>query len=59
MRREDGAWHGQDVRNNSAWNQRFFVLANTRDLASVELAQAEIEYAVRYLERAPSNQARL
>lgn len=44
-----------DLRNNSAWNQRYFVLQHTADLASADLVSREIDYALRYIQRAPSN----
>ena len=33
---------GEDLRNNSAWNQRYFVLQQTADLSSPELIAAEV-----------------
>ena len=44
-----------DLRNNSAWNQRYFVLQHTADLASADLVSREIDYALRYIQRALSN----
>ena len=35
----------EDIRNNSAWNQRYFVLANTTDLEG-EPVQQEIEWVI-------------
>lgn len=47
-----------DFRNNSAWNHRFFVLTNNSskpfDLA---LRDQEIDYAFKYIKKAPNNQS--
>ena len=45
----------QDLRNNSAWNQRYFVLQNTADLKQADVVRGEVAYALRYIEMAPSN----
>ena len=34
-----------DVRNNSAWNQRYFVVSNTTDM-SLSVRQGEVEWAL-------------
>ncbi|KAJ1645881.1 CAAX geranylgeranyltransferase alpha subunit [Coemansia asiatica] len=51
----------QDVRNNSAWNQRYFVLVqgDTSGNASIDdgVLQAEIDYAVEVIKRAPNNES--
>lgn len=47
----------QDRRNNSAWNQRYFVLRHTRDLNDAELIEAEIAFAFTYIAKAPNNQS--
>ena len=45
----------QDLRNNSAWNQRFYVLRHTIDLTDAKSVAAEVEVALSYIARAPSN----
>jgi len=45
-----------DLRNNSAWNQRNFVLTNTTP-RTLELRKQEIEYAFKYIRKAPNNQS--
>ena len=37
-----------DLRNNSAWNQRHFVLSKTKDLHSLDLIKEEIQYISSY-----------
>ena len=44
-----------DVRNNSAWNQRFYVLSHTLDLKDREVVSREIDYALTHIARAPGN----
>jgi len=38
--------HADDFRNNSAWNQRYFVISNTKDLSSLDVKKEEIEYSL-------------
>jgi len=45
-----------DLRNNSAWNQRYFVISKWKKLAR-EVIQGEIQYAIRYINKAPNNQS--
>jgi protein farnesyltransferase/geranylgeranyltransferase type-1 subunit alpha len=45
----------EDVRNNSAWNQRYFVLKATADLTSPTLLAAEVDFVEEHIERAPTN----
>ncbi len=45
----------QDLRNNSAWNQRFYVLQHTAVLKELDAMRAEVAYALRYIEAAPNN----
>ncbi|KAJ2598334.1 CAAX geranylgeranyltransferase alpha subunit [Coemansia sp. RSA 1722] len=51
----------QDVRNNSAWNQRYFALVQgetgSKVLVDDGTLQAEIEYAVEIIKRAPNNES--
>ena len=37
----------EDLRNNSAWNQRFYVLQNTQDLTQLDVVRGEVAYALR------------
>ena len=49
-----------DVRNNSAWNQRFFVRTKTLDAGRTKfpdsLAASEIEYAIPFIHKSPNNE---
>jgi len=45
----------QDLRNNSAWNQRFYVLQSSQDLKQLDVVRGEVAYALRYIDMAPSN----
>jgi protein farnesyltransferase/geranylgeranyltransferase type-1 subunit alpha len=45
-----------DVRNNSAWNQRFFVVSNTTDM-SLSVRQREVEWALAKASLAPNNES--
>mmetsp|Transcript_16948 Transcript_16948/g.41645 ORF Transcript_16948/g.41645 Transcript_16948/m.41645 type:complete len:176 (-) Transcript_16948:233-760(-) len=44
----------QDIRNNSAWNQRFFVFKNTTGFTR-EVIKSEIEYTFKALMKTPNN----
>ncbi|KAF9912212.1 CAAX geranylgeranyltransferase alpha subunit [Lobosporangium transversale] len=46
-----------DVRNNSAWNQRYFVVAFGPKELSNEIVQREVEYAKSKIERTPNNES--
>lgn len=46
-----------DVRNNSAWNHRFFVLNKTNALSNVETVETECEYALNLMILAPGNES--
>jgi len=50
----------QDVRNNSAWNQRFFVIKKTlkegTEKIPDDIAKAEIEFAVPLIHKSPNNE---
>ena len=37
----------EDLRNNSAWNQRFYVLQSTQDLTQLDVVRGEVAYALR------------
>ena len=37
----------QDLRNNSAWNQRFYVLQSSQDLKQLDVVRGEVAYALR------------
>jgi|TARA_B100000524_G_scaffold347032_1_gene248237 protein farnesyltransferase/geranylgeranyltransferase type-1 subunit alpha len=44
-----------DVRNNSAWSHRYFVLEKTADLRSADCVNQEVEYARGHILLAPNN----
>jgi len=44
-----------DVRNNSAWNQRYFVISNTTKGGAATAAAQEIAYAKMRIEQTPCN----
>jgi len=45
-----------DLRNNSAWNQRYFVISKWKKLTP-EVIRDEIQYAFKYILKAPNNQS--
>ena len=45
-----------DLRNNSAWNQRFFVISKTSAWTKAVKA-AEIDYGFSFIKSAPNNQS--
>jgi len=45
-----------DLRNNSAWNQRYFVVSKWKKLTP-EVISEEIQYAFKYIMKAPNNQS--
>lgn len=47
----------RDVRNNSAWNERFWVAERLGWLADPAAAAAEVEFALQQARRAPSNES--
>jgi protein farnesyltransferase/geranylgeranyltransferase type-1 subunit alpha len=51
----DDLLHG-DLRNNSAWNQRYFVVAKWKKLAN-EVIREELQYAVKFINKAANNQS--
>jgi len=46
----------RDLRNNSAWNQRYFVVSRTEGL-TLEVRRREIPYTIKYIKQAPNNQS--
>jgi len=46
----------QDIRNNSAWNQRYFVVSNTTDM-SLTVRQSEVHWALEKAALAPNNES--
>lgn len=48
---------GEDVRNNSAWNQRFFVISRRGSPVDESVLQAEAEYAMKMIVLAPNNES--
>jgi protein farnesyltransferase/geranylgeranyltransferase type-1 subunit alpha len=47
---------GEDLRNNSVWNQRHFVVSGTTGFTD-EVVSREIEYAMKYIRKAPNNES--
>jgi protein farnesyltransferase/geranylgeranyltransferase type-1 subunit alpha len=47
----------RDVRNNSAWNERYWVAEQLGWFANAETVKAEVEYALQQARRAPSNES--
>ena len=54
----------EDLRNNSAWNERWFVIQHTRlagkegdAKAEHEVIENEIKYAQAYIDKAPNNES--
>jgi len=45
-----------DLRNNSAWNQRYFVVSKWKKLTP-DVIREEIQYAFKYILKAPNNQS--
>jgi len=45
-----------DLRNNSAWNQRYFVVSKWQKLTKPVISD-EIQYALKYILKAPNNQS--
>jgi len=47
-----------DFRNNSAWNQRYFLITKNKTIKLTnEIRKREIEYALSYCKKAPSNES--
>jgi protein farnesyltransferase/geranylgeranyltransferase type-1 subunit alpha len=46
-----------DVRNNSAWNQRFFVISKGPEPITDEIITREIVYAIGMIHMAPHNES--
>lgn len=46
-----------DVRNNSAWNHRYYLVEGRKEKPSEEIIQREIEYAKTAIRKAPQNQS--
>jgi protein farnesyltransferase/geranylgeranyltransferase type-1 subunit alpha len=47
----------EDLRNNSAWNQRYFVISNTTGYSSDDVIKREIQFALSYIKMAPNNES--
>ncbi len=47
----------EDVRNNSAWNQRFFVIKSTNKEITGDVLSSEVEYAMRAIEGVTGNES--
>ena len=46
----------EDIRNNSAWNQRFFVMSQTGGWPAERVA-TEVQYAMEKIEKAKRNES--
>eukprot|EP00300_Choanocystis_sp_HF-7_P042579 c9313_g1_i2.p1 GENE.c9313_g1_i2~~c9313_g1_i2.p1 ORF type:complete len:150 (+),score=43.62 c9313_g1_i2:153-602(+) len=46
-----------DLRNNSAWNQRYWVLQQTNGLKNAFTLQKQIEFTFGFIELAPKNES--
>jgi len=49
----------EDIRNNSAWNHRFFIMKNTRWPFDDTLRKAEVKFALDAIQTVPHNEASL
>ena len=49
----------EDIRNNSAWNQRFFVLEQTAPEGQIkgQILQREYEYTTNAIKKVPNNES--
>ncbi|PWA23481.1 hypothetical protein CCH79_00005800 [Gambusia affinis] len=47
----------EDVRNNSAWNQRHFVISHTTGFSDPAIVQREIQYCLNQIRKAPHNES--
>eukprot|EP00011_Vannellida_sp_DIVA3-517-6-12_P002126 CAMPEP_0114626418 /NCGR_PEP_ID=MMETSP0168-20121206/11771_1 /TAXON_ID=95228 ORGANISM="Vannella sp., Strain DIVA3 517/6/12" /NCGR_SAMPLE_ID=MMETSP0168 /ASSEMBLY_ACC=CAM_ASM_000044 /LENGTH=304 /DNA_ID=CAMNT_0001837721 /DNA_START=32 /DNA_END=946 /DNA_ORIENTATION=+ len=47
----------EDLRNNSAWNHRYFVVSSTEDVSDAAVGEREIGYAFSWIQKAPNNQS--
>ncbi len=47
----------KDIRNNSAWNQRYFVINNTKDTSSPETINAEIKFCQEKIGKVVDNES--
>ncbi|VDP35404.1 unnamed protein product [Heligmosomoides polygyrus] len=47
----------EDARNNSAWNNRYFVLQSTGRINDPKIFDSEISFTKRFIERMPNNES--
>ena len=47
----------EDIRNNSAWNQRFFVNSHLHDKIEGDLLTRELEFTMKAIEKVPGNES--
>ena len=47
----------EDIRNNSAWNQRFFVNQNLHQKIEGDLLNKELEFTMNAIEKVPGNES--
>ena len=47
----------EDIRNNSAWNQRFFVNQNLHQKIEGDLLNKELEFTMKAIEKVPGNES--
>lgn len=46
----------KDIRNNSAWNQRYYVLNNTTKFEP-EIIEQEVDYTLKKISQVPDNES--
>lgn len=47
----------EDIRNNSAWNQRMFVLSHTCQKVTGEILDRELQFAMKAITKVPGNES--
>ena len=47
----------EDIRNNSAWNQRMFVLSHTVQKVTGEILDRELKFAMNAITKVPGNES--
>ena len=47
----------EDIRNNSAWNQRLFVIKSTNEKISGAILESELDYAMNAIRKVEGNES--